>query len=67
VTGVAWEDMRAAGDADSQNNLEGNQRRHHSERRALEGTAHTAQNGRGVAASSNLCGGPQDRAGPPVT
>jgi hypothetical protein len=46
--------------------LEGNQRRHHREQRALEGTAHTTQNGRGAAASSNL-GGPQNRAGPPVT
>jgi septal ring factor EnvC (AmiA/AmiB activator) len=66
VTGVAWEDTRVAGDADSQRKLEGIQRRHHSERRALEGTAHTAQSGRGVAASANL-GGPQGRARPPVT
>jgi hypothetical protein len=66
VTGVAWEDTRAAGDADSQRKLEGIQRRHHSERRALEGTAHTAQSGHGVAASANL-GGPRGCAGPPVT
>jgi hypothetical protein len=64
VTGVAWEDARDAGDADSQSKLEGIQRRHHSERRALEGTAHTAQSGHEVAASANL-GGPQDRARPP--
>jgi hypothetical protein len=50
----------------SQRKLEGIQQRHHSERRALEGTAHTAQSGRGVAASANL-GGPQSRARPPVT
>jgi hypothetical protein len=66
VTGVVWEDTRAAGDADGQSKLEGSQRRHHIERRALEGTAHTAQNGRGVAASADL-GRPQDRAWPPVT
>jgi hypothetical protein len=66
VTGVAWEDARAAGDADNQRKLERIQRRHHSEQRALEGTAHTAQSGRGVVASANL-GGPQGRARSPVT
>jgi hypothetical protein len=66
VTGVAWEDARAAGDADNQCMLEGIQRRHHSEQRALEGTAHTAQSGRGVTASANL-GKPQGRARPPIT
>jgi hypothetical protein len=67
VTGVAWEDARTAEDAENQRILGRIQRRHHSERRALEDAARTAQSSRGVAASANL-GGSQSRAGqPPFT
>jgi len=66
LTGAAWEGARAAEDADDQRMLGRIQRRHRSEQCASEGTAHTAQSGRGVAASANL-GGPQGRARPPVT
>ena len=66
VTGVAWEDVRTAEDAENQRILGRIQRRHRSERRALEDAARTAQSSRGVAASANR-GGSQSRESPPVT
>jgi protein-disulfide isomerase-like protein with CxxC motif len=43
VTGVAWEAARAADDTDNQRMLERIQRRHRSERRALEDTTRAAR------------------------
>jgi hypothetical protein len=57
VTGVPWEDARAVQATDNQRMLERIQRRHRSEHRALEGSAHIALGGRRTAASANL-GGP---------
>jgi hypothetical protein len=57
VTGVPWEDARAAQAANNQRMLERIQQRQRSEQRALEGSAHIALGGRGTAASANL-GGP---------